>query len=216
MLLIIMASSFLVVVFYSLALFVVTFVTTSLPLMMHLSKNAGKTISLIGVGLMLGCSFIVVLPEAILNGCECPAGNGDGHAATHLESKDIGLAVVIGYLVMLIADSYTHNHSEGHSHGEEHHSNESASDNGKEEVTIMVTENAIPKLRATISGLCLHSFFDGLAIGSSITSSNTSVIHTLFWALLLQKVSASLGVGIFVKQLHVSFQQGILCFFLFL
>ena len=95
MLLIIMASSFLVVVFYSLALFVVTFVTTSLPLMMHLSKNAGKTISLIGVGLMLGCSFIVVLPEAILNGCECPAGNGGGHAATHLESKDIGLAVVI-------------------------------------------------------------------------------------------------------------------------
>ena len=182
--------------------------------MMRLSKTAGKTISLIGVGLMLGCSFIVVLPEAILNGCECPAGNGDGHASGHLESKDIGLAIVIGYLVMLIADSYTHTHSEGHSHGERHQDNEVVSDNGKEEVTILVTENAIPKLRATISGLCLHSFFDGLAIGSSITSSNTTVIHTLFWALLLHKVSASLGVGIFVKQLHISFQQGIACFFL--
>ena len=210
-----MTSSFVVVVFYSLALFVVTFLTTSLPLMMRLSKNAGKTISLIGVGLMLGCSFIVVLPEAILNGCECPAAESNGHAPSHLESKDIGLAIVIGYLVMLIADSYSHSHSESHSHGEGHASNEIASDNGKEEVTIMVTENALPKLRATISGLCLHSFFDGLAIGSSIASSNTSVIHTLFWALLLHKVSASLGVGIFVKQLHISFQQGISGFLLF-
>ena len=53
----------------------------------------------------------------------------------------------------------------------------------------------------------LHSLFDGLAIGSSIASTNVELIHTIFWAILLHKVSASLGVGIFIRQLHIPFKQ---------
>lgn len=159
---------------------------------------------------MLGTGFIVVVPEAILRGCECPVvGTGQemAHASeTHLEAKNIGLAIVLGYVAMMIADSFVHSHSEDHVHVSE---NDQCSDNGKEEVVINMTENSLKKLRSSISGLCLHSLFDGLTIGSSLASSNINVIQTLFWAMVLHKVSASLGVGIFIKQLHIPFNQGI-------
>ena len=159
---------------------------------------------------MLGTGFIVVIPEAILRGCECPAvgvnQGGNGSSETHLEAKNIGLAIVFGYVAMMIADSFVHGHSEDHVHTSE---NDQCSDNGKEEVIINMTDKSVKSLKSSISGLCLHSLFDGLTIGSSLASSNVNVIQTLFWAMVLHKVSASLGVGIFIKQLHIPFNQGI-------
>ena len=51
---------------------------------------------------------------------------------------------------------------------------------------------------------------DGLVVGSSVISANVDVIQTIFWAILLHKISAALGVGIFIRQLHISYKQGFL------
>lgn len=208
-----MLSNLALVTIYSLGLFVVTFVTTSLPMMFHMSKNASKVINLIGVGLMLGTGFIVVVPEAILKGCECVgrshADHGVNTSETHLEAKNIGLAVVLGYIAMMVADSYVHGHGDGHHHHHDSGDHENdTSDNEKEGVVVNMNENFIIKLKSSISGLCLHSLFDGLAIGSSIVSSNPEVIRTLFWAIVLHKISSALGVGIFIKRMHIPYYQG--------
>ena len=206
-----MVSNLVLVVVYSLGLFVVTFITTSLPLMFHMSKNTSKIINLIGVGLLLGTGFIVVVPEAVLKGCECKGyshGESGAHAMEgHLEAKNIGLAIVLGYITMMVADSFVHGHSDDHHHDElECHENDT-SDNEKDGVVVNMNENFLVKLKSSISGLCLHSLFDGLAIGSSTVSTNPEVIQTLFWAILLHKVSSSLGTGIFIKRLYIPFHQ---------
>ena len=205
-----MASAFLIVLFCSLGLFAITFATTSIPLLVHMSKATSKVISLVGVGLMLGTGFIVVIPEAILRGCDCPTEganqSGNSSLQTQQEPNNIRLSIVFGYIAMMIADSFVHGHSDDHVHTSE---NDQCSDNGKEEVIINMTDKSVKSLKSSISGLCLHSLFDGLTIGSSLASSNVNVIQTLFWAMVLHKVSASLGVGIFIKQLHISFNQGI-------
>lgn len=207
----IMVSNLVLVIAYSLGLFAITFITTSLPLMFHMSKNTSKIINLIGVGLLLGTGFIVVVPEAILKGCECKGsshGESGVHAMEgHLEAKNIGLAIVLGYVAMMVADSFVHGHSDDHHHDDmECHENDT-SDNEKEGVVVNMNENFLVKLKSSISGLCLHSLFDGLAIGSSTASSNPEVIQTLFWAILLHKVSSSLGTGIFIKRLYIPFHQ---------
>lgn len=203
--------SILTIVLYSIGVFAITLLTTSLPLLVHMSKATSKIINLIGIGLMIGTAFIVVVPEAVLHGCECPvAASTSGSATTvkhHLEAKNIGLAMVFGFVTMMIADSLSHGSGEEHDECD-HHDNETCSDHGKEEVVINMSENGLKQLRTSISGLCLHSLFDGLAIGSSISSGSMEVIQTIFGAILLHKVSASLGVGIFIKQLHVPFNQG--------
>ena len=200
-------SSFLSVILYSVGLFGITFLTTSLPLMFHFSKTASKYISVLGVGLMLGTCFIVVLPEAILHGCECATEHAAEAGEGHLESKNIGIAITIGFIVMMIADSFSHKENDNHSCVTHSHDNDVSSDSGKDEVVINMSDVNIKKLRSSIYGLCLHSLFDGLAIGSSIASTNIELIHTIFWAILLHKVSASLGVGIFIRQLHIPFKQ---------
>ena len=203
-----MSSSFLFVVFYSSLLFGATLLAASLPLLVHMSKNTSKIISLIGVGLMLGTSFIVVVPEAILRGCECLTAGGEaGGESEHLESKNIGLAIVLGFIVMMLADSFSH---KDHDHSCNEESNEEHSDDVKEEVVVNITEMSLKKLRSSVYGLCLHSLFDGLVVGSSVISANVDVIQTIFWAILLHKISASLGVGIFIRQLHISYKQGCL------
>ncbi|KAM7456952.1 hypothetical protein BLSTO_02292 [Blastocystis sp. subtype 1] len=202
--------SLLTIAIYSIGVFALTLLTTSLPLLVHMSKKTSKVINLIGIGLMMGTAFIVVIPEAVLHGCECPVPVGtSGSAATeehHLEAKNIGLAMVFGFITMMVTDSLSHGSGDDHNHGD-HQDNETCSDHGKEEVVINMSENGVKRLRTSISGLCLHSLFDGLAIGSSISSGSVEVIQTIFGAILLHKVSASLGVGIFIKQLHVPFNQ---------
>lgn len=205
-------SSLFTVILYSIGVFGVTFLTTSLPLLFHLSKNASKIISHLGVGLMLGTCFIVVLPEAFLRGCECGGEHGGSGTEGHLEAKNIGIAVAIGFITMIVADSLSHGSHEDHHHEEHSHDNELSSDSGKDEVVINMSEMNLKRLRSSLYGLCLHSLFDGLAIGSSISSTNTSVMQTIFWAILLHKVSASLGTGIFIRQLHIPFNQGIIGF----
>lgn len=202
-------SSLLTVVIYSIGIFGATFLTTSLPLLFHFSKSTSKIISLIGVGLMLGTCFIVVLPEAFLRGCECAAEHSDDTRSIHLEAKNIGIAVAIGFITMIVADSLSHGSGEDHNHDDHSHYHEMSSDSGKDEVVINMSDMNMKKLRSSLSGLCLHSLFDGLAIGSSISSSNLNVMQTIFWVILLHKISASLGTGIFIRQLHIPFNQGL-------
>lgn len=163
---------------------------------------------------MLGTCFIVVLPEALMRGCECEAGHSHGATEGHLEVKNIGLAAVIGFIMMVVADSFSHGNSDHHNHDCDSHDNDSASEDSKEEVVINMSERNIKKLNSSIYGLCLHSLFDGLAIGSSISSANPHVVQTIFWAILLHKISASLGTGIFIRQLHLPINHCILSIFI--
>lgn len=108
---------------------------------------------------------------------------------------------------MMLADSFSH---KDHDHSCNGENNEEHSDDVKEEVVVNITEMSLKKLRSSVYGLCLHSLFDGLVVGSSVISANVDVIQTIFWAILLHKISASLGVGIFIRQLHISYKQGCL------
>ncbi|CBK23999.2 uncharacterized protein [Blastocystis hominis] len=112
----------------------------------------------------------------------------------------------------MLADSFSH---KDHDHGCNEESNEEHLDGVKEEVVVNITEMSIKKLRSSVYGLCLHSLFDGLVVGSSVISANVDVIQTIFWAILLHKISAALGVGIFIRQLHISYKQALryICWF---
>ena len=62
--------SLLTIALYSVGVFALTLLTTSLPLLVHMSKKTSKVINLIGIGLMMGTAFIVVIPAQLRLGCE--------------------------------------------------------------------------------------------------------------------------------------------------
>jgi len=193
----------------SLVMFIASFSAGTVPLAMTLSNERMKLISALGVGLLVGTSLGVVLPEGIemlytssethtnhrlLKRQEHALPNAVSHGASHHEERSfhtaIALSLVAGYLVMhlltfmpplLFARD--------------------------EEAPIPLsslpsspTLERVPSgghmahppsgMAKTTVGLCIHALADGIALGSSAVSNKLGLEGIVFFAIMLHKVKA--------------------------
>jgi zinc transporter 9 len=112
----------------------------------------------------------------------------EGHGAEEeeaLENLAIGLAVLAGFVLMLVLEGS----GIGHAVHEEHHDHED--EHGHQHIHHGVAPFLL------VLGLSLHSAADGLAIGSAAAGSSEAVTAAVALAVLIHKVPAAFSLGVF-------------------
>ena len=102
-----------------------------------------------------------------------------------LENLTIGLAVLVGFVLMLALEGS----GIGHAVHEEHHDHEN--EHGHQHVHHRVAPLLL------VLGLSLHSAADGLAIGSAAAGASEAVTAAVALAVLIHKVPAAFSLGVF-------------------
>ncbi|SVB40685.1 uncharacterized protein METZ01_LOCUS193539 [marine metagenome] len=141
------------------------------PLTLELSSDRLKQLTAIGAGVLIGSAFLVIIPEAL--------EIFEGHEEVHIEPSTIGLAILGGFVLMLLLEIFGLPHAVHH-------------DEDKD----------LLGLSATI-GLLVHALVDGLAVGASVSSSNETGL-IVFVAIMLHKGPAAFGLTSFLKHIKIS------------
>ena len=155
------------------------------PLTLELSSDRLKQLTAIGAGVLIGSAFLVIIPEAleIFEGHEEEEEGHEeeeeGHEEVHIEPSTIGLAILGGFVLMLLLEVFGLPHAVHH-------------DEDKD----------LLGLSATI-GLLVHALVDGLAVGASVSSSNETGL-IVFVAIMLHKGPAAFGLTSFLKHIKIS------------
>jgi solute carrier family 39 (zinc transporter), member 9 len=197
------------VVSLAVVMFGASFSAGTVPLCISLNQERMSLISSLGVGLLLGTSLGVVLPEGIetlfpedaqthsLDGRQLQ-GNGDygnvlSPTAANSHHVAIGLALVAGYLVMhlltflppllFVKDPEAPIPLA---------SLPSTPRLERMSSSTSVVVETPKRMSNTTIGLCIHSLADGIALGSSALSNNFALEGIVFLAIMLHKVSSLL------------------------
>ncbi|KAI9298293.1 Zinc/iron permease [Neoconidiobolus thromboides FSU 785] len=132
-----------------------------------------------------------------------------------MDHKLIGLALISGFSVMFLIDSYlgTHSHSISDSHiGVPQELRPSIEENLRPlEEDLESTQNPLTAL----FGLLIHSAADGIALGAASIIEQKSLELILFIAILLHKLPAAFGLSTILLQKKVKTKKIIPCLLLF-
>lgn len=116
------------------------------------------------------------------------------HAEGHDEGEHeesglpiLGLAVLLGFLVMLLLEAS----GAGHAVHEEHHTHKD--DHGHDHIHHGRTGWTL------VTGLSIHALADGLAIGASLTVGDAALSTAVIAAVLIHKAPAAYSLGVFSK-----------------
>lgn len=142
-----------------------------IPLSLELSSDSLKQLTAIGAGVLIGSAFLVIIPEG-LETIEFQ------HEESNVETSTIGLAILCGFVLMLLLEILGLPHAVHH-------------DEDKD----------LLGLSATI-GLVAHAAADGLAVGASISSSTETGL-IVFVAIMLHKGPAAFGLTSFLKHIEI-------------
>jgi len=209
----------------SFVMFIASFGAGIVPLVMSLNRERVSIVSSLGVGLLVGTSLGVVLPEGIemlytskalpptshhqlLQRQEHGVHGVDQqpHADTPFHLA-IALALVMGYLVMhlltflppllLARDSQSPIPLA------------SLPSSPRLERISSGPPMADPPtgLSNTTIGLCIHALADGIALGSSALSNNITLEGIVFFAIMLHKVTLFLKMRLILRHRHHSPSQ---------
>ncbi|XP_055595022.1 zinc transporter ZIP9-like [Uranotaenia lowii] len=156
-----------------------SYVAGNIPLVVNLSEEKLKNVSIFGAGLLVGTALTVIIPEGIRSlydeskleakVSETSGPPGHKHSADE-HSSTIGLSLVLGFVFMMLVDQVSSRRKEG--------TNER-------------------NLTATI-GLVVHAAADGVALGAAATTSHSDVEIIVFLAIMLHKAPAAFGLVSFL------------------
>lgn len=147
-------------------------------------------------------------------------GHMDGHDLDSSPHAYIGVALVLGYILMFLVDhlpetfaskqpKYQPMHISLSNLARGPHNSSSLRLNGMGQVSAAVTPLATPGLpptsakrtSATTIGLVVHACADGIALGASSTAPSTSLSLVIFFAIMLHKAPAAFGLtSVLLKQ----------------
>ncbi|KAL9706574.1 hypothetical protein quinque_010092 [Culex quinquefasciatus] len=157
-----------------------SYLAGNIPLVVTLSEEKLKNVSIFGAGLLVGTALTVIIPEGIRSlydesKLEAAAAKETSDAPGHKHSDDehssaIGLSLVLGFVFMMLVDQVSSRRKES--------SNER-------------------NLTATI-GLVVHAAADGVALGAAATTSHSDVEIIVFLAIMLHKAPAAFGLVSFL------------------
>ena len=196
-----------------------------LPFFFPIDESSKTTLklSVLSGGLMLSSVLAVVIPEgfALWFGHDHGDGHGDDHGDDHgdvqgdghehhehheLSFAYTGLALVVGYLVMVAFDQFNaktgHDCCSGHTHA---HSLGSNNEHASKEVPKETTSSKSPD--SAIAGLLVHCVADGIAMGSAFVSGNTSTTLILGAAMVLHKAPMAFGLSSYLISCKWTWQR---------
>uniref|UniRef100_U5EPC8 Putative zip-like zinc transporter n=1 Tax=Corethrella appendiculata TaxID=1370023 RepID=U5EPC8_9DIPT len=170
-----------------------SFLAGNIPLVVSMSEEKLKNVTVFGAGLLVGTALTVIIPEGIRalysdsiktheQLATKPLGEPSSsnlqaagvyqheHDETEEYSSTIGLSLVLGFVFMMLVDQVSSRRRQG--------PNER-------------------NLTATI-GLVVHAAADGIALGAAATTSHQDVEIIVFLAIMLHKAPAAFGLVSFL------------------
>lgn len=194
-----------VLILLVLVMLIGSYLAGSIPLVVSLSEEKLKVVTVFGAGLLVGTALTVIIPEGIR------ALYNDGHSAAHthlaggqslnLVSDAAAAAAAAGAAIGAGADG-----------GGDSDSNEHSSTIGLSLVlgfVFMMIVDQISSRRGSDSygsdrnstatiGLVVHAAADGVALGAAATTSHQDVEMIVFLAIMLHKAPAAFGLVSFL------------------
>uniref|UniRef100_U9TNI4 Zinc/iron permease n=1 Tax=Rhizophagus irregularis (strain DAOM 181602 / DAOM 197198 / MUCL 43194) TaxID=747089 RepID=U9TNI4_RHIID len=185
----------------SMTMFIGSFLAGSIPLAFHLSEDRLRTISAFGVGLLVGTSLIVIIPEGIETLYNNPSDNDSDHDHDHDRANHhyIGFALISGFAMMFVIDQIDSSHGHNHTRGNvvsltELRSLANSGDRDDEDHEMLGGSSSIHKKPASATiGLVIHAAADGIALGASASQPALELI--VFLAIMLHKAPAAFGLS---------------------
>nr|CAG4644338.1 EOG090X0EEU [Lepidurus arcticus] len=183
----------------SVVMLVGSFLAGSIPLVMTLSEERMQSVSVFGAGLLVGAALAVIIPEGIQmlysaqfeelrRKTHAHSEEKEAEASPSLRSLDhhdhegaddlhliIGVALVLGFVFMLLVDQIGSSKSKDIESG------------GRQQKTFTAT-----------LGLVVHAAADGIALGAAATTSHAATEMIVFLAIMLHKAPASFGLVTFL------------------
>lgn len=178
-----------VLILLVLVMLIGSYLAGSIPLVVTLSEEKLKVVTVFGAGLLVGTALTVIIPEGIralyssdvhlMVSSQSP-NNGKVAAAAPDQNQDdepehsstIGLSLVLGFVFMMIVDQISSRRNKD-------------------------PYNADRNSTATI-GLVVHAAADGVALGAAATTSHQDVEMIVFLAIMLHKAPAAFGLVSFL------------------
>ncbi|ALC48122.1 CG2177 [Drosophila busckii] len=166
-----------------------SYLSGSIPLVMKLSEEKLKFVTLLGAGLLVGTALTVIIPEGIrslymenrrIHTVDADSTHSESHSQDY--SRTIGLSLVLGFVFMMLVDQV---------------SQQKSSKKGSE---------SEKNITATL-GLVVHAAADGVALGAAATTSHQDVEIIVFLAIMLHKAPAAFGLVSFLLHEKVERQQ---------
>ncbi|MDA7866417.1 ZIP family metal transporter [Verrucomicrobia bacterium] len=203
--------------------FVAAFAGGAFPLLARLDHQHSLLGSMTSVsaGFLVAAACLIVIPEGFERfsthpsapiSSEEPVGQDptdhdhSAHAHSHaaedggfsigLEpSLTAGLAILMGFLLMLVTESlgFGHDiHEEHHDHAGGHVHHPASGANGKQLAAVVVI------------GLTIHTIADGMAIGAGLATGSHALTGSLVATLLTHKIPAAFSLTMFSQHAHGS------------
>ncbi|QNP98317.1 YALIA101S06e08504g1_1 [Yarrowia lipolytica] len=198
-------NGFATILLLSLIMGVAAFVAGLLPVILPLSPAKIRAISALGMGILLGTSLIVIIPEGVetlYN--ETGEDNGSGAPA-------VGISLLLGFLIMYLIDNIPLISQiwKGKGNFQRVDVELGEVDTGDAETivddsrastansTSQSTANSAGQAsaRATTTGLVIHALADGVAVGSSVSAGNSKLELIIFVAIMIHKAPAAFGLS---------------------
>jgi len=184
---------------------VCTYGVGTLPLAFQLSRHSLRKLELWGAGLLLGAALTVVIPEGIQN---VYASRADG-ARYALPPKDlVAFCLLGGFLLMFVVEQ----HMTARSAQPRASPSASVWSDAPSEATLQWQpgmDDAAPwyGVLSGLLGILVHAAADGVAMGSSVESSDVSLRVVVILAILVHKAPASVGICTLLMSRHSSKNQ---------
>jgi solute carrier family 39 (zinc transporter), member 9 len=198
------------VVVISSVMFIVSFSAGIVPLAMSLNQERMNLISSFGVGLLVGTSLGVVLPEGIeMLYASMPSSVHHRPLRTSEYTDDsyhlaIALALVLGYLVMHLLTFLPPLLLHRNVQPPIPLSSLPSSPHLERVPPGPSVVNPPTGLSNTTIGLCIHALADGIALGSSAIGNNMALEGIVFFAIMLHKASPFNRQGLTSRHQHRS------------
>ncbi|XP_017086961.1 zinc transporter ZIP9 isoform X1 [Drosophila bipectinata] len=156
-----------------------SYIAGSIPMLMKLSEEKLKYVTVLGAGLLVGTALAVIIPEGIRSLYE---DNGRTQQLIHEpdHTQTIGLSLVLGFVFMMMVDVSQQRSNIGN--------------DNKNSATLTL-------------GLVVHAAADGIALGAAATTSHQDVELIVFLAIMLHKAPAAFGLVTFLLHEKVDRQR---------
>ncbi|XP_017062595.1 zinc transporter ZIP9-B [Drosophila eugracilis] len=168
-----MAEETLILILLVLVMLFGSYLAGSIPMLIKLSEEKLKCVTVLGAGLLVGTALTVIIPEGIQS---LYMGSGQRKqlipGQEHQDySQTIGLSLVLGFVFMMLVDISQRKSNAG--------------SQKKNDATLTL-------------GLVVHAAADGVALGAAATTSHQDVEIIIFLAIMLHKAPAAFGLVTFL------------------
>ncbi|RPB22293.1 Zinc/iron permease [Terfezia boudieri ATCC MYA-4762] len=216
-----MAEGLPTLILFGIAMAAASFSSGMLPLTLTLTKSHLRLISTLGMGVLVGTSLIVIIPEGIETLYSITSrhkrsdhdqdsddsDDEDDHSSYNPHAY-VGLALIAGFILMYLIDTLppiiaarTNPSKPSYitlsSLGNNTTTPDPDAPSSPTSHPLQPYTNSSPSSSSfsTTLGLVIHSLADGIALGASSTSSNLSLSFIIFLAILLHKAPASFALS---------------------